>query len=257
MAHKRVTFGLPHMEWDTNKDKFEKKFPAPSPVVNAKITVLRDVHVKYGFRLKKNLKSRILDAVADTGCQTTTSGIDILEKLNISQRSLVPTTHRIVGITDTRLTIIGSLFLNIEYNGRSSKQMVHISNNSSGLYLSETACRDLGIVNENFPRSTTYARATSIEETNEDLCKCIPRTDTPERPDQIPFEPTLGNREKLRDWLVSSFESSAFNTCTHQPLKQMTGKPMEINFKEGTEPSKVHTPIGVPHHWGKKVRKKY
>lgn len=243
------------MEWDTNKDKFEKKFPAPSPVVNAKITVLRDVHVKYGFRLKKNLKSRILDAVADTGCQTTTSGIDILEKLNISQRSLVPTTHRIVGITDTRLTIIGSLFLNIEYNGRSSKQMVHISNNSSGLYLSETACRDLGIVNENFPRSTTYARATSIEETNEDLCKCIPRTDTPERPDQIPFEPTLGNREKLRDWLVSSFESSAFNTCTHQPLKQMTGKPMEINFKEGTEPSKVHTPIGVPHHWGKKVKK--
>ena len=243
------------MEWDTVTKQFEKKFPAPSPVVDVKVEILRNVHEKYGFRLKKNLKRTVIDAVADTGCQTTTSGIDILRKLNISERSLVPTVHRIVGITDTRLSIVGSLFLNIECNGKFTNQMVHISNNSSGLYLSESACRDLGIVNEDFPKQTTAASASSAEKDEDEQCKCIPRADTPERPTDIPFKPTLENRDKLKQWLIAGFESSAFNTCTHQPLKQMTGKPMDVNFKEGIEPFKVHTPAAVPHHWGKKVKK--
>lgn len=56
------------MEWNAKTDKFEKKFPAPSPIVNAKVTILRDVHEKYGFRCKNNLRARIVVAVADTGC---------------------------------------------------------------------------------------------------------------------------------------------------------------------------------------------
>ena len=255
MTRKKVTFGLPHMEWDTATNKFEKKFPAPSPAVDVKLKILRDVHEKYGFRLKKNLKRTVIDAIADTGCQTTTSGIDILKKLNISERSLVPTVHRIVGITDTRLTIVGSLFVSIEHNGRFTNQMVHISNNSSGLYLSESACRDLGIVNQDFPKQTTVASASSAEDDEEEQCKCIPRAEAPERPTEIPFKPTLENRDKLKQWLIANFESSAFNSCTHQPLKQMTGKPMDVIFKEGIEPFKVHTPAAVPHHWTKKVKK--
>ena len=50
------------------------------------------------------------------------------------------------------------------------------------------------------------------------------------------------------------FKSSAFNTCPHQPLQMMTGKPQYIRFTQGAKPSAVHTPIPVPHHWKKRVK---
>jgi hypothetical protein len=247
---KKVTFGLPHIEWDQQADKFSKKLPAPPPIINVKATILRNVHERYGFRIKKNAHSKMVEAVADTGCQRTTGGIDILRKLKISRRSLVPTTHRIVGITDTRLNVIGSLFLNIAHNGRTTNQMVHICDNSSGLYLSEAACRDLEIVDSDFPHHSVSAPAKMHEEEDDEKCNCVPRTETPERPTEIPFTPTLKNREALKDWLISKFKS----TCSHQPLKQMTGKPMDIKLKLTAEPHKVHTPIEIPHHCKKKVK---
>ena len=88
-----------------------------------------------------------------------------------------------------------------------------------------------------------------------DECKCIPRSEPPEKPEKIPFPPTKENRGKLKAWLLENFESSAFNTCTHQPLKEMDGEPMEIIFKEEKYiPYAVHTPIRVPVHWKKQVK---
>lgn len=34
----------------------------------------------------------------------------------------------------------------------------------------------------------------------------------------------------------------------------MTGKPLDIVFKEGTEPVAVHMPITIPHHWKSQVK---
>ena len=81
------------------------------------------------------------------------------------------------------------------------------------------------------------------------------RTATPDRPEAIPFEPTLANREKLERWFLEYFSSSAFNTCTHSPLQSMTGVPMKaIRKKDGTHHPKWYTPIPVPFHWKKQVK---
>ena len=245
------------MEWNRKSDRFEKCSPVPSPKIQVKVGLLRDVHSNFGVNCKGEFSTKTIDAIADTGCQTTTSGIGLLNILGMSENMLVPTKHRIVGITDTRLEIIGSVFIRIEYNEETTKQMVHISRNSSGLYLSEHACKELNIVHPDFPHSPVSCISAASEAIGEEIaddCKCIPRTDAPERPENIPFPPTAENKKKLKDWLIKHFESSAFNTCSHQPLKCMKGKPMHINFKEGAEPYRVHTPIQVPHHWSKAVK---
>ena len=50
------------------------------------------------------------------------------------------------------------------------------------------------------------------------------------------------------------YATSAFNTCPHQPLQEMTGKPLDIVFMEGAVPVAVHTPVSVPHHWKAEVK---
>ena len=246
------------MEWNGNGNRFEQCLPQPSPKVQVEVSLLKDVHNKCGINCKGEFPTKVISAIADTGCQTTTSGIGLLKVLGMTENMLVPTRHRIVGITDTRLEVIGSVFVQIQYNNATTRQMVHISRNSSGLYLSEHACKDLDIVHPDFPHCSMSAMSTAanqaVEEDVTDGCKCIPRTDAPQRPEKIPFPPTADNKKKLKDWLVSNFESSAFNTCSHQPLKCMSGKPMKVNFKEGAEPHRVHTPIQVPHHWNKAVK---
>ena len=64
--------------------------------------------------------------------------------------------------------------------------------------------------------------------------------------------PTNGNQQE--QWIKKHFESSAFNTCLHQPLQTMTGKPLDITLISGVTPTAVHTPIPVPHHWKKRVK---
>ena len=77
----------------------------------------------------------------------------------------------------------------------------------------------------------------------------------PDRPSTIPFPATPKNLPRLKQWLLTSFSGSAFNTCSYQPLQQMTGNPVDIKFKDEHTPYAVHTPIPVPHHWKQQVKK--
>ena len=43
------------------------------------------------------------------------------------------------------------LMLEIHFQNQATYQMVHISNNASGLYLSETALKELGLIHPRFP----------------------------------------------------------------------------------------------------------
>ncbi len=194
------------------------------------------------------MTSTTVIATADSGCQTCTAGPEILTKLKCPYTYLIKTKHRIVGITDAPLDIIGTIFLQISIGDRTTKQMVYISQNCCGFYLSQTAMKDLRIVNESFPNNHTSAASTS------GTCTCSKRTATPARPTQIPFKPTADNIPKLKQWLFNAFGSSSFNQCPHQPLPTMTGDPVKLHFKENVTPHAIHTPIPVPHHWKQQVK---
>ena len=241
------------MEWSEETHRFEKRPPMPPPLITVDVHLMNDVHKEFGIHCDERSGKRI-DAIADTGCQTSTCGIDTLKTLKIPERYLIPTSHGIVGITDTRLQILGTLMLKITYMGKETKQMVYVSGNAVGLYLSEKALSDLGLIDRRFPNieNTTHLHAAVINATknndNQDDCKCIPREPAPDPPKQIPYPPTEENKKKLKEWLTTTFASSAFNTCTHQPLPEITGEPMKFHFKDTYEPHAVHTPIPIAYH---------
>ena len=75
------------MEWNHEKQKFEKKKPLPPPIVSVHVKLMVDTHKEFGIHCKPGVAKEV-DAVADTGCQTSTCGEDILEMLGIPERYL-------------------------------------------------------------------------------------------------------------------------------------------------------------------------
>ena len=253
--------GYPHMEWDGAA--FSPTKPKPPPMLDVNVTVMRDAHKKYGVLWKgsqrRAFESHVVEAYTDTCCQTCTAGTDFLEHIGCPETYLVPTTHNIVGITASSLDIAGSVLLRIEVGGKVTRQMVHVSRNCHGLYLSEKALMDLEIIPRTFPGPATSTAQTTKSVTpcctEGTTTPCIKRTATPDRPSAIPFAPTPENVPALEKYLLDSFASSAFNMCTNQPLQGMRGAAMDIVFKaDGTKPRPVYTPIPVPFHWKKPVK---
>ena len=172
-----------------------------------------------GIKLKGNRKgvhdARVIQTIADTGCQTCTAGPELLEELRYPDDYLIQCSHRIAGITHDSLNILGAVCIRFESESPSQA----------------FKCGDI-----------------------EAKCTCPERTPTPARPEKIPITPSRENVPKLKEWILAQFASSAFNTCTYQPLQQMDSPPVKVTFKESAQPHAVHTPIQVPVHWEKEVK---
>ena len=256
-----VRKGYPHMEWDGSS--FTPTRPAPPPRLEVSVSLMHSAYKKFGVTWSGSRKGaytpRTTSAISDSGCQTCTAGLDFLEKIGCPKSYLIPTTHGIVGITRESLDIIGAALVRFEVNGKVSRQMVHISTKTNGLYLSETSLKQLGILKVDFPQPDISQCASAVD-TETKCCiddgasYCLERGPTPNRPEKIPFEPTEENIPKLEKWLLEAFSSSAFNDCTHQTLQTMTGEPMKIQVKPGAEPYACFTPIPVPFHLKEKVK---
>ena len=75
----------------------------------------------------------------------------------------------------------------------------------------------------------------------------------PDRPSIIPYEPTVENVPKLKDFIVKAFEKTAFNNSAR--LIPMVTKPVSIHLKDDALPYACHVPIPVPHHWKDEIKK--
>ena len=239
------------MEWNNGTEQFENERPKPSPRINVHVELIREEYERLGVACNGTISGTV-SAITDTGCQTTTCGTEILKALNIPETDLLKTRHGIIGITDNALDILGTFLANITFNKKCCKQMVYVTSKPMGLFLSERACVDLGIIDEDFP-NVSRAGASKSKPSN-DGCECVLRSKAPDMPDEIPYEPSEENIPKLKEWLINAFSASAFNKCTHQKLPEMTGKAMDIVFRENAIPHCVHTPIKVPVHWKEPVK---
>ena len=121
-------FGHPHMEW--NGEEFVPKTPSQSPYLPVEATMMRAAHEKLGVKWQGSRKNAFathqVKGLADTGCQTCTAGMDFLEAMGCPESFLVPTSHRIKGITKSGLGIVGSIMVRFEIGGRKTRQMVHV-----------------------------------------------------------------------------------------------------------------------------------
>ena len=285
MILRRNTMKRPHLQWKDGD--FKAISPAAPPKLDVNVSIMHTAHKKFGLVWNGSRKCAFnthnIQAIADTGCQTCTIGKEILQVLHCPENYMVPTSHRIVGITASSLGIIGAILLRIELKGRTTMQMVYISERIKGkeLYLSETALKELDVIPESFPypscglsavlsadgnqtqRNRSPAQSFPSVSSNlaegdvggEEIskphqnCLCSERTATPAYPDSLPFPPTKENVHHLKKWLINAFASSAFNKCEHRPIPAMTGAKLDATFIECATPVAYHTPIPVAHHW--------
>ena len=151
---------VPHMEWDGSQ--FVPHAPKRHLELAITVTVMQDAHNRLGRHLSGNERAKLVNGArttgcADTGAMTCSAGMELLELLHCPTRFLLRTSHRIQGVTGAILDVLGSLLLRIEANGHVTRQVVYISRNTHGIYLSERALRDLGAVTDCFPAPTASA----------------------------------------------------------------------------------------------------
>ena len=133
--------------------------------------------------------------------------------------------------------------------------MIYICENVKGVFLSESVQKRLGIISEAYPnvssafgQTVEVAREVEGKETSTLAdCGCPRRVEPPPPPERIPFTPTKENRQKLESWILAAYASSAFNTCDHQPIKMLSGEPLDIHFREDVRPVARHSPFMAMH----------
>ena len=241
------------MEWILGE--FTQCSPKPLPSLTVKAEIMGKSLQALGSKSPDVLNnSTKLSVFADTCCQTCTAGPDLIAALGCPETALAPTSHSIKGIADSKVPILGTIPLKITVNNRTTRQLVYVSKNVSGTFLSQKALIDLDLIPSDFPHASNPSSVNACS-TSEGLeCNCPERSPTPARPESLPFPATEENVPHLQQWLLSEFSASAFNTCEEQPLQTMTGIPVDILFKENAKPHAVHTAIPVPHHWKRKVK---
>ena len=85
-------------------------------------------------------------------------------------------------------------------------------------------------------------------------CSCPVRELPPPFPSKLPFPAVAANREKLKQWIIDRYSSSAFNQCEHQRLPLMKGSPpIKLHVNENARPVAIHMTRPVPIHWMEQV----
>ena len=214
--------------------------------------------------------------IADTGAQSNIWGLSDFLRAGLDKNDLQPTSMRITAANKQPLPIAGGLRCRVEGESDggdkvSCMAMIYISEAVSGLFISFDTMISLRIVSPQFPivgsadgrmvESRQMLGAVSTSELNRELnsgcqseqCKCPLRSDVPGRPKVLPFEPTIGNNSKMKEWLLDYFKASTFNTCPHQPLHEMSGPPVEIHIDPDAEPKRCRTPSRIAVHWQQQV----
>ena len=159
------------MEWDVDTRKFIKCHPDAPPRLPVKVTIADEYYKELGHEIDP-VSSIEITAIADSGCQTSLAGTNILKQFEVNPKNvLFGTRHGILGITDTSLKLKGVVILDIEYNGEISRQLVYISDDTKGMFLSQKALKDLKIVDKNFPECKSNAFLTTIE-CSDEVCNC-------------------------------------------------------------------------------------
>lgn len=248
---------------------------APDPSVTVSIDTCGEAYRSYCLQ-QPSSQPASFEAIADTGARTTVCGTTLLHKLGLKVSDLIPVQQRLCGANKSPLRILGGLFLSISARGphgseRVAKQLCYVqAENPDRFYLSQTACKQLGIIPDVFPQvdamsdtkrqSSSSSQAVGLSSTTETAsvdmapCGCPKRLSAPAPPASPPFPLTDVNCKALETWLLNYYGSSTFNTCEHQTLPHMTGPPLRIFVDPDVAPVAVHTPISVPVHWREQVK---
>ena len=234
--------------------------PDKDPTISIQVETSRSAYDSNSIPFVKSENVRVV-AIADTGARTTVAGTALLSAMGLKEGQLFPVEQKLCGANNSRLSILGGLFLRINVkdnrdNIRTAETLCYIQDDCPDkFFLSRKVCEQLGFISDDFPRPSEnvcdikYGRIEDVTE-----CTCPKRSPPPDLPTRMPYPPNESNRARLEQWLLDYYGSSTFNICEHQVLPMMTGAPLKLIVNPEAQPKAVHTPIPVPVHWQKEVK---
>ena len=104
-----------------------------------------------GFTLTCAPNSCTVIGMADTGCQSCLCGLQILPKLGISAKDLLPVTKRMHAAYKAPLKILGAAIVRLIGRAKPGKQqetrqILYVADSTDKLFISREACIALGII---------------------------------------------------------------------------------------------------------------
>ena len=212
----------------------------------------------------------------------TVVGLKFSHSLGITKSELIPLSHGVNAANNQGLGLLGGALITFSGedcygNIHTSRQLCYVASNIDTVFLSKSACMDLGLISKSFPTVGTFndtnlnAMSKSDEYFNkhdqsylhnssksseevkdiskqektvsEVICTCPKRQLPPSIPKSLPYPAKKENREKLKGWILEHYASSVFNQCEHQPLPLMCESPpiklhiLMLRQKQFTKPA--------------------
>ena len=136
------------------------------PEVQVRVSVFREAYKQ--LNIKEPRRDRLQNKVAampDTGAMMCLVGMNTMHSMELREPDLVDVDMKIKAAKNRSISLLGGIFLNLELNGKSSKQQAYVTNEVHCLFLSQKASRDLCIVDDNFPNQV--AKGTAVDDENE------------------------------------------------------------------------------------------
>lgn len=280
---------LDHHLYDNLQERWFRSQSHPQPLVTLDATVAHEAYRKLGLAPQNTTTKARISAMADTGCQSCLMGIKLLRLFRLGKQDLIPVSMQMHTANRNKITILGAIILELGGTSKEgcpylTQQIVYVTDESDKFFLSRQACTILGMISSDFPtigevRNTTTelsditetaSSSTTVspsmvptpdQEPTADMvtaviasCGCQKRGPTPPKPTELPFPPTQTDPDKLKDWLLTHYSSSAFNICKHQRLPLMNAKPLRMMVDQDAKPVVHHKPIPVPIHWQDEVK---
>ena len=132
------------------------KAPNKHPSVSLHARVDPSDYAHFGYRFSNPPKGCQIQAVTDTGCQSPIIGLQTVFQMGYKKSDLIPTKVRMKAIDQNLIAIQGAIILRLsghDQHGNTFEtvQVCFVSEKIKQLYLSEQACKQLGIIPETFP----------------------------------------------------------------------------------------------------------
>ena len=276
---------LAHHIFDTVTRRWQQKPAQSKPFVKVKVKVDLDAcKTTFRGRFSPGLVTRTTTAedkgLSDTGASVCLAGTRLMKALGLRVQDLARSDMKLHGADNTGIRLLGAVPVIIidKKSGRLTRQLLYVCNKAASLLLSLEACVDLGMVSPSFPNISVQTESKEIfalspssgekksrndpssgeKKSGKDPncpCECPVREVAPDPPTELPMEATPENVDKLEQWICDHYASSAFCCCECQPLPSMHGPPIKIHLQEGAVPVASHSPIPIPLHWHKEVKK--
>ena len=231
---------IAHVQYNSNANSFS----SPNTLQEIPAKVSPDI---------ANIQPVTLDIFPDSGANICLAGPKQFHRLGLQASHLRSCHKRVKAVGGSFLSCTGWLPVTFDIKGHCTTQPLYFCDKVDKLYFSKQACIDVNILPSSYPMPMSVTQDPCSHVIVPPTTKNVKRTPPPSKPQNLPYEPISENIPKLKQYIIDSFASSAFNN-TATPFPAPSTPPAQIHLKPNALPYAIHTPITVPHHFKAEVK---